>query len=141
MFKLFKPFEPFELFTPFAVVTPALEHPTLGTRQAPHPPLSAHWERGAGGEGRSGCGLEPPPRRPVRLDGRHTEDGMEGKAVDIPGRRSRARSAVRSREGLAFHFRRPPALAVQAGYRLQRRFVGDATRLALQDEVDGHLRL
>ena len=107
--------------------------PSQNAPPTPHPPLlSPTGEGGSGGEGT----LKPPAGRAVRLGGGDTEDRVEGEAVEVPGRRSRARRAVRRRERLALHLRRPPALAVQAGHRLQRRPIGHPGRFALQDEVD-----
>src|SRR5215204_5067392 len=83
------------------------------------------WPHGA----RMPLTLEPPAGRAVRLDGGDTEDRVEGEAVEVPGRWSRARSAVRRREHLALHFRWPPALAVEASHRLQRLLICHPGRL------------
>src|SRR5215212_8010336 len=90
------------------------------------------WPHGA----RMLLALETPAGRAVRLDSCDTEDRVEGEAVEVPGRWSGTGSAVRRRERLALHFRRPPALAVEVGHRLQRPPIGHPGRLALQDEVD-----
>src|SRR5215207_975790 len=126
----------FNTFNTFAVVTPALEHPTLIHPQSPRlhatPPLLS--PTGEGGKGVRDS--KPPASRPVRLDGGDTEDRVESEPVEVPGRWSRARRAVRRRERLALHFRWPATLAVEAGQRLQRWPIGHPGRLALQNEVD-----
>src|SRR5215207_11714828 len=129
-------FNTFNTFNTFAVVTPALEHPTLIHPQSPRlhatPPLLS--PTGEGGKGVRDS--KPPASRPVRLYGGDTKHRVEGEPVEVPGRWSRARRAVRRRERLALHFRWPATLAVEAGQRLQRRPIGHPGRLALQNEVD-----
>src|SRR6266498_222571 len=68
--------------------------------------------------------LEAPAGRAVRLRRGDAEGNMEGEAIELPGRRSGARSAERSRERLAFHLGRPSTLTVQARRLLQRRLIG-----------------
>src|SRR5215203_1391500 len=87
-------------------------------------------------EARTLLTLKAPAGRAVRLDGGDAKDCVKGEAVEVPGRWSRAGSAIRRCERLALHFRRPPALAVEAGHRLQCRPIGHPGRFALQDEVD-----
>jgi hypothetical protein len=57
------------------------------------------------------------------------------KPEEVPRRRAGARRAVRRRERVAVHLHGPAALAVKRGDRLERRRVGDAPGLALEDHV------
>jgi hypothetical protein len=79
---------------------------------------------------------EAPACRAVRFRCSDPDCCVEGEAVQVPRGRSGARRAEGSRESVALHLGRPPALAEDAGHLLHRRPVDDPGRFALEDDVD-----
>src|SRR6266536_4067209 len=132
-----------ELELPKLAVRVRFPSPAL-TRTAGHEPAaSPPRDPLAGGQAADAADLklrpsafEAPASRAVRFRGGDPERGVEGEEVQLPRRRSGARGAERRGERVALHLGRPPTLAVQAGHPLQRRWIGDPGRLALQDQVD-----
>src|SRR5438093_13285308 len=80
--------------------------------------------------------VEAPAGRAVWLRRGDAEAGVEGEAVELPGRRPGTRGAERRREGLALHLRRPATLTIPARRLLQCRLIDHSGRLALKNKVD-----
>src|SRR5262245_55748803 len=80
--------------------------------------------------------IEAPACRTIRLAGGDAKGGVEGEAVDMPGRRPGARGAERCCEGITLHLGRPATFAIEARHRLQSRLIRDSGRLALKNEVN-----
>ena len=79
--------------------------------------------------------VEPPARGAVRLLAGNAKDGAVGEAVQVPGRRSGARGAVRCRERVPLRLRRPSVVAIVRGQSFHGRPIRHPRHLALEHQV------